>query len=107
VFHLMRVLERGLNVLAGRLAVSFDRRNWENVINDIESAIKKAVSGSDPEQRKLYAETARHFRFIKDAWRNDIMHVRDEYDEGKALSVLTHVHEFMRALAVAGLSEGP
>ena len=44
VMHLMRVLEVGLSTLAGAVGVSFDRRNWENIINDIEAAIKK-ISG--------------------------------------------------------------
>jgi hypothetical protein len=43
--------------------------------------------------------------FLKDAWRNYVMHTGDVYDEGKALSVLTHVRVVMQALAKGGLSE--
>jgi hypothetical protein len=43
--------------------------------------------------------------FLKDAWRNHIMHLSDVYDEGKALSVLRHVHELMQNLAKGGLHE--
>ena len=43
--------------------------------------------------------------FLKDAWRNHIMHLSDVYDEGKALSVLRHVHELMQILAKHGLYE--
>lgn len=107
VFHLMRILERGLNVIAGKVNVNFDRRNWENVINDIEAALKNMGRGPgvDVEQRKLYAGAATQLYFVKDAWRNDVMHVREVYDSGKAQSALTHVREFMQALADAGLSE--
>jgi hypothetical protein len=107
VFHSMRVLERGLKAIAGKLGVDFDRKNWANVIDQVEAAVTKkaTAAGIDPKERKLYAEAAVHFRFVKDAWRNDVMHLGDPYDAGKALSILTHVRELMQALAKAGLVE--
>jgi hypothetical protein len=107
VFHSMRVLERGLKAIAGKLGVDFDRKNWANVIDQVEAAVttKGTAAGIDPNERKLYAEAAVHFRFVKDAWRNDVMHLGDPYDAGRALSILTHVREFVQALAEAGLVE--
>ena len=35
--------------------------------------------------------------FLKEAWRNYVMHVGDVYDEGKAFSVLTNVRMVMQA----------
>lgn len=108
VFHLMRVLERGLRVVAIRFNVSFQNANWNTIIQDIETSIGgiNPSFGADwREQRTFYSEVARHFRFLKDAWRNHIMHLGDEYDEGKALSVLRHVHELMQTLAKGGLHE--
>ncbi len=107
VFHLMRVLERGLNVIAGKVGVSFDRGNWQNVIDGIEAALKKLgrSPGVDVEERRLYAQATTQLYFVKDAWRNDVMHAREMYDTGRALSVLTNVSGFMQALAAAGLSE--
>ena len=58
------------------------------------------------EQQKFYSQAATHFMFLKDAWRNHVMHARDVlYDERRALSVFTQVKEFMQALAEGGLSE--
>jgi len=107
VFHLMRVLERGLGAIAGEVGVDFERRNWANVINDIEAALRKNAGGPgvDVKRRKVMAEAATHLYFVKDAWRNDVMHAGDVYDTGKAQSVLDHVRGFMRGLTDAGLSE--
>ena len=108
VFHLMRVLERGLRVVAIRFSVSFQNATWNTIIQDIETSIGgiNPSFGTDwREQRTFYSDVARHFRFLKDAWRNHIMHLGDEYDEGKALSVLRHVHELMQTLVKGGLHE--
>jgi len=108
VFHLMRVLERGLRVVAIRFSVSFQNATWNTIIQNIETSIGgiNPSFGTDwREQRTFYSDVARHFRFLKDAWRNHIMHLGDEYDEGKALSVLRHVHELMQTLAKGGLHE--
>ena len=107
VFHLMRVLERGLRVIAGEVGVDFDHRSWANGIDAIEAAIKKNATstGVDVKRRKVMAEAAVHLRFVKDAWRNDVIHAGEPYDTGKAQSVLDHVRDFMRALADTGLAE--
>lgn len=109
VFHLMRVLERGLNVIAGKVDVSFDRANWQSVIDRIEVALKRVAHSNDVDvqERKLLAQAATHLYFVKDAWRNDVIHGREVCDTGKTLSVLANVTGFMQALAAAGLSEPP
>jgi hypothetical protein len=109
VMHLMRVLEVGLNTLADTLHVSFERRNWENVINDCEAAIKKISGpawGADwKEKQAFYSGVAKDFRYFKDAWRNHAMHYRERYDAVEAKVVLEHVKTFMGQLADGGLKE--
>jgi len=108
VFHLMRVLERGLRVLATKFNIPFQNTTWNTIIQDIETnigGINPSFGADWREQRTFYSETARHFRFLKDAWRNHIMHLGDAYDEGRALSVLRHVHELTQTLAKGGLHE--
>ena len=109
VMHLMRVLEVGLGALAKTLNVNFDRRNWENVINDIEAEIAKITGpawGPDWKQKKeFYAGAAKDFRYFKDAWRNHAMHYRERYDALEAESILAHVKAFMGQLADGGLKE--
>jgi len=108
-FHSMKILERGLGFLAKRFAVDFAHTNWHNVIEETEKKVRKmdASFGADwKDQQKFYAQAATHFMFLKDAWRNHIMHIRDvPYDEGRAFSVLDHVRQFMQALAEGGLKE--
>jgi hypothetical protein len=101
-FHLMRVLERGLSVLAAKFEVSADHTNWHNIIEQIETRVRKIDPewGSDwKDQQRFYSEAARHFMFLKDGWRNHVMHVREVYDEGRALSVWQHTKEFMQQIA--------
>ncbi len=109
VMHLMRVLEVGLNALARTLGVPFDRRNWENVINDIEAEIKKINGpgwGADwKEKQRFYYGAAKDFRYFKDAWRNHAMHYRERYDAVEAKNIFDHVKAFMLQLADGGLKE--
>ncbi len=102
VFHSMRILEIALNVLAGTLQVPCDYTNWHNVIERIASKVKGIDSswGTDyKEQQQFYSEAAVHFMFVKDAWRNHVMHVRHTYDEERATAICGHVQAFMRHLA--------
>jgi hypothetical protein len=109
VFHLMRVLEFGLGALAARFGVSVERSTWHEIIEAIEGKIRKiapASEGADwKKQQKEFSDAATQFMFFKDAWRNHIMHVRDVYDEGRAMSIFQHVREFMNKLATIGLKE--
>ena len=99
VFHAMRVLEIGLNALAAELKVPFDYRNWENIINEIEAAIKRK-KGANKVEEQFNSEAALQFRYFKNAWRNHVMHVRAvTYDEERAEAIFGHVKEFMTHLA--------
>jgi hypothetical protein len=104
VFHCMRILEVGLNSFATALSVNFEHRNWENIINDLEAAIKRIPGDpSKPDDWKdlvhFYSEAAIQFRFFKDAWRNYSMHIHERYDPEYATIVFNSVKEFMRQLA--------
>jgi hypothetical protein len=58
VFHLMRVLERGLNALATKFNVPFQHDSWHNIIEQIESKTRKMDSsyGHDwKDQQKFYS----------------------------------------------------
>jgi hypothetical protein len=103
IMHLMRVLEFGLNVLANELGVRFERREWENVINDIEVAVKLIngphVGTEWREKQKFYSEAAKDFRYFKNAWRNHAMHARERYDASEAKLIFEHVKSFMHHLA--------
>jgi len=102
VFHLMRALETGLNALANHFNVSFERRNWQNIINDVESEIKKSgpANGENwKNQEQFYSDAASHFRFLKNAWRNYVMHVHQRYSITEASKIRMHVLDFMQHLS--------
>ena len=108
IFHLMRVLEKGLAALAAELGVSFQFENWNKVIEQLESKIRKIDSSFGPDWRgkqQFYSEVACEFMFIKDAWRNHVVHGRAEYDSEKAENIYNHVGVFMKHLARSGLRE--
>jgi hypothetical protein len=103
VHHLMLVLERGLNALAAKVGVPYQRTNWQNIIDQIASKLKSAPRGAE---RDFFIEVNAQFGFLKDAYRNHSEHARDDYyDMPKALSILNHVRGFMQALEKGGLSE--
>lgn len=109
VFHSMRALEIGLTAFAQELHVPINRDQWEVIVNNIESEIKKINgphAGSDwKRKQQQYSEAALHFRYLKNAWRNHVMHVRHIYEPPKALQILGHVSEFVQALKDIGLKE--
>jgi hypothetical protein len=103
VHHLMLVLERGLNALAVKIGVSYQRTNWQNIIDQIASKLKSEPRGPE---RDFLLEVNSQFGFLKDAYRNHSEHAHDDpYDMDKAISILKHVRGFMQALADGGLSE--
>ena len=99
VMHLMRALETPLALLAARVGVD-EAVNWNKSLNEIEGklrAVSKRDHGATEEQ--WAAEAASHFRSIKNAWRNHVMHGRSFYDEDRATEILEAVRALMRSLA--------
>ena len=109
VFHCMRVLEAPLTALAKKVSVPYDTKEWHNIIEGIEKAVRAIDQsyGIDwKDAQKFFGEAARHLMFLKNGWRNHVMHVRDVYDEGKAHSILQHTRELTAHLSQQ-LSETP
>jgi hypothetical protein len=104
VFHLMRILERGLSVMAAQFGVPSDHTNWHNIIEGIEKAIRNMGSGpAKPpdwkEHQEFFSQAASNFMVIKDAWRNYTAHARGKYTEEEAETLLINVRMFMQRLA--------
>lgn len=104
VLHCMRVLEIGLNALAAALEVPFDERNWGNIIPDIVAEIGKRDKTATRRsawrnESPFYAEAATQFEFVRIAWRNHAMHVRDKYDGERARRIYDHTRDLMQHLA--------
>jgi hypothetical protein len=107
VFHLTRVLERGLVALAGATNASIDHKNnnWNGIIQSIDAALKAArapSSPSTPESKKLqeaYESASAHFYVIRGGWRNPTSHAETVYAEEEALRIYNSSRAFMQDLA--------
>jgi hypothetical protein len=109
VFHLMRVAEIGLRALARDRKVALPKNaplelgTWEQIIDRLEDSEEKIHNYpktiAREQQYAFYHGALMEIRRFKNVWRNNIMHARDEYDRNQALSVFTHVKEFMNVLA--------
>jgi hypothetical protein len=114
VFHSMGILQVGLYSLAQETGASFPFKiqlaEWETVIAQIESKIKKMrelpKSDKKDEDLTFYSNLAVQFRYFKEAWRNHVAHLREEYDKDQAHSIILHVRDFME-LAGTRLREIP
>ena len=111
VFHLMRTLEAGLRALATDVGLIFDKQNWHNIIEEIESAIKREretlPKGTERDHRLTFlSAAAKEFFYFKDGWRNHVSHNRSSYDQYQALSAFEHVRTFINHLSTK-LSENP
>ena len=103
VHHLMLVLERGLNALATKVGVPYQRINWQVIIDQIGAKLKSLPRGPE---REFFTEVNAQFGFLKDAYRNHAEHARDNpCDLDKARSIFNHVRDFMQELEKGGLSE--
>lgn len=102
-FHLMRVSEAGVYALG--LAIGYaweDNPNWGRMFKSFDHQ-----SATDASKRvgvwktdgDFLAEIGGHFRAVKNAWRNDTMHLDKTYDEDQAKHLLAVIPAFMKQLA--------
>lgn len=103
VFHLMRVLEYGVSVLAKKLKVNIDTKNsnWYQLIIHINKAItslSSATVGAKAKKQKLAAASA-SLDTVRIAWRNDVMHPKSNYTKEEAVLINSHVLGFIKSLA--------
>ena len=104
VFHLMRVLEHGIRELSAAVNLTFDIQQWQTIIEQIEAQIRDfgdhwKASSTKTEWINFYSQAARHFFFLKDAWRNHVSHNLATYDATAARGAIEHVRDFMNHLS--------
>jgi hypothetical protein len=108
IYYSMRALEHGLRALANDVGKTFDVQNWQNIINEIESQLEAWRKNGIPEMDKatkdarlqFLSEAAKEFAYFKDGWRNYVAHAKVPYTEHQALTVLSHVVDFIERLSV-------
>jgi hypothetical protein len=103
VFHLMRVMEAGVQGFADMLNVplvqlpSGKSKVWQLILNDTKAAIDK-LPQHDAKTKK-YSEISANLYHVKVAWRNEVMHPKQTYTEEQASEVFAASKAFMRELA--------
>lgn len=97
VFHLMRIMEVGVQEFGNKLGVPLaNEKNWQNILDEINKAIRvlpKSLHTVEMSQvsANLYA--------VKVAWRNEVMHPKDTYTLEEAENLIRQVKIFMGQLA--------
>lgn len=107
VFHAMRAVEVGLDAVRinlGLPARNVNEKSWGNICNDIRTGIT--------EKGKAWAKaddyTAIHATLVslKDAWRNQTMHVAADYGERDAHLILENTKHFISRLSAKMNQQG-
>lgn len=105
VFHLMRVLDVGLRVLAKHFHLSDEQADWETIMNHLQDKIHEIdqlPKDSTPEiwksDHRFYSESAMHLGLLQDTYRNHAMHIHEQYDQTGALAIYNYASSFMKNL---------
>jgi hypothetical protein len=103
VFHLMRVMERGVQALGKKLKVKIKVRDetWHQIMLHVNNAVVAMPSKSGPQKTKKskYAGAASHLQTVRLAWRNEVMHPKQTYTRGEAFDIFSASKVFMTSLA--------
>ena len=98
VFHLMRIMETGVQEFGKKLSVALvTEKNWQNILDEINKAIKK-LPPKDPSTVAMSQASANLYA-VKLAWRNEVMHPKDTYTLEEADNLIRQVKIFMEQLA--------
>jgi hypothetical protein len=106
VFHLMRVLEKGLMSLASAFGVAYDSEDRDTILEKIEAAmapVEKLPARDRPTKLsdlQAYGEVARELSYFKNPWRNHVTRSSLSYDQQEALKIMNHVRDFMQHLSL-------
>ena len=98
VFHLMRIMEVGVQEFGTKLGVALTNdKNWQNILDEINKAIK-ALPPKAPGTVAMSQASANLYS-VKLAWRNEVMHPNDTYTLEEAEDLIRQVKLFMVQLA--------
>ncbi|MBU4164343.1 MAG: hypothetical protein KKF36_09490 [Alphaproteobacteria bacterium] len=97
VFHMMRVMEGAVSLLAKQLQLPDTTLEWGKLLSGIDAKIKDMAKDDD---RKKWSERRAHLWHVKECWRNDTMHPRRSYSQTQAEELFSAVGVFMRSLVI-------
>jgi hypothetical protein len=111
VFHLMRVMEIGVQAFGKKLKIKIDVKTeaWHQIMTHVTNAINGSASAKIPpmpsqteaqkRKKSQYAEAAAHLQSVRLAWRNEVMHPKRTYTQQEAHDVFNATRVFMAHLA--------
>lgn len=98
VFHLMRIMELGVQSFGTKLGITLvQEKNWQSILDEVNKNIKTR-DHKLPETKRC-AETASHLYNVKVAWRNEVMHPKQTYTDEEAAAIFGNVKTFINDLA--------
>jgi hypothetical protein len=103
VFHLMRVMERGVQALGKKLKVTINvqTETWHQIMLHVDKAVLQMVSqtAAQKKRKSQYAVAASHLGSVRLAWRNEVMHPKQTYTRQEAFDIFNATKVFMAYLA--------
>jgi hypothetical protein len=96
VFHLMRVMERAVQLISTSLNIKNPEREWGKLLSDIHAAIETMEKGA---RRDEWSAAHANLYHVKQAWRNTTMHPRKTYTEEQAEEIFRAVKAFMAQMS--------
>jgi flagellin-specific chaperone FliS len=95
-YHLMKVMEIALHCLAKRLHVSYSP-NWGVYLDKIDKVLKSKARKSKLRKSRLrfLGNASALLRAVKEAWRDDSMHMGQKYGPDQARDIFMSVKAFM------------
>jgi hypothetical protein len=101
VYHLMRVMERGLSSLARIFGIPY-APSWKAYLSQIDTRIAAQWNQKDPDWKRLepfFRDAAGMLVAVRVAWRNPTMHVAAKYTPEEAEDIYRAVRGFMAHVA--------
>lgn len=97
IFHLMRIMEVGVQKLGDTLGVVLvAEKNWQNILDEINKKI--SVLPKNPKRVEL-SQAAANLYAVKLAWRNEVMHPKETYTLEEAENLIIQVRISVQQLS--------
>lgn len=97
VFHLMRIMEVGVQEFGKKLGVSLTgEKVWNTILEQTDKALKALPKS--PAKVEM-CEVSTNLYAVRVAWRNEVMHPNDKYTLEEAKNLIGQVKLFMGQLA--------
>lgn len=103
VFHLMRVMEIGVQAFGKKLkvGVNIQIETWYQIMEHVDGAIRQLPSKSEKEKRRKaeLAAASANLNAVRIAWRNEVMHPKQTYTREEAHDLFGTTRSFMDHLS--------